>query len=70
MDDIGPIEKAWLDYRRKIINPANTETQISQMRRVFYSGAMVSYVSVLQTGATGVGSDIDKFMLELQAAVH
>lgn len=45
---IGPIETGWQSYLSRVVNPANTPDQIAEMRRLFYSGAMVTFVAMMQ----------------------
>lgn len=76
---IGPIEEGWESYRRSVVNPLNSPQQVAEMRRVFFAGAMISFVAVTQAGAEGmtedqgvevlkrITADIESFQKELAA---
>lgn len=46
----GPIKKGWDSYLKSVVNPKNNAEQIAEMRRVFYAGAMVSFVAYRNVG--------------------
>ena len=41
----SPIATGWQSYLNNVVNPANSPDQIAEMRRVFYAGAMIAFVT-------------------------
>lgn len=67
------IEKAWLDYRAKVVHPEASERQVAFTKRAFYSGALLLF-SVLVSMLDGEGpeatlGDLQK-MDEIQAEMQ
>lgn len=44
----GPVEEAWLDFRKKAIPPEASADQVEDMRLCFYAGATVLWNTIFK----------------------
>ena len=76
-----PIEEGWLSYKANVVNPLNSPSQIAEMRRVFYAGAMIAATACFAVAnadddqdalaqLTAVNNDIESFQAELGMSAH